>query len=963
MKCKPVDKTQLKRHLSFLGQGMSRCYLRFFFEKHDKRKDGDKGRKLNRCNWDVIPQYQYDGRGVHFVVNGGGHKNADITEGKAFFIEHDDISKDRQKIIWKEFNLPEPTFQVDSGRRSIHSYWVLRSPVSLDSWRQLQKDLIAYTKADKELASPSHCMRLAGCYRLLEDGSFSLVKIISQGGKRYGFEEIRKAVPVQSTSNSPIRQLEIKDAPSVPKLSSIPMLSCCSLRVRGLISSGVEQGDGRNQAFKEVVAELIGVEQWLIADGQAYTGTAEQLFKEYCDRSGMTQAEFKERWDWARGRNYTPSLDENKLRNCINAEIRKQQPSESNRLNPKPGKKNDALSAEQTIKKLEELANTQFDSEAEKQLAYQKVADKSILSEFKLRQLIKDLSTVTLTSSEARRLDSIITASTQELDYWKVIPELAADILADAENANCDPALFLFPLLAATLSLAGTNTYLRQGSYDVPPNLFAIAVAPVSAGKSRGQRAIDNGIEPIDKAFKEAHEKELEEFEEELRYWEESKNGPKPKRPTRQRLQFSRATPEAVTKHGNNQVNHGAFWARDEIAGILRNASGYSNNNDGLQSLLELWDKTTFNLIRVREDDCADVEMSLNLYGGIQPNALGEFLSDQHTACGLIARFIFVRCHRVRLIKPPELKPSALKDKLEGLFRFVFNHYNHEMKLSEDAVKLYGDYCLKIDQEASRYSEDSPEAGWMLKANGQLCRIAMALNMIASYFDDSRNREYIGADIIERAIIFIEFSKYQFLSVINEFYFKNDGNLGDLLGKLWYKAKLEVDGLTLRSAVQTIPAIRFMAKDEGFETPLKFALHLFREISKAGKAQLRKQGRNYTLHIIEEKKRRVSDGFEPGESVHILPSGCEGKILERHITDDGDKIALTDQDGEYYFLTDMRPNDSKHKALCELIKEAVKKDNQVRFDKLLEQDADFVFYWVKRLGEEYEDKAMRLLDG
>jgi hypothetical protein len=49
---------------------------------------------------------------IYVVVNGGGDKDADVTEGKAVFYEHDDLPKEDQLYLWQSLGLPEPTFQV-----------------------------------------------------------------------------------------------------------------------------------------------------------------------------------------------------------------------------------------------------------------------------------------------------------------------------------------------------------------------------------------------------------------------------------------------------------------------------------------------------------------------------------------------------------------------------------------------------------------------------------------------------------------------------------------------------------------------------------------------------------------------------------------------------------------------------------------------------------------------------------
>ena len=96
-----------------------------------------------------------EGRGLYFGVNDGGTKDIEITLCRAFFVEWDDRSKKEQLHIYKEKHLPEPTFMVDTGGKSIHCYWVLKSPVMTEVWKPIQIRLVDYCKADKNIKDAS----------------------------------------------------------------------------------------------------------------------------------------------------------------------------------------------------------------------------------------------------------------------------------------------------------------------------------------------------------------------------------------------------------------------------------------------------------------------------------------------------------------------------------------------------------------------------------------------------------------------------------------------------------------------------------------------------------------------------------------------------------------------------------------------------------------------------------------
>ncbi|NES68499.1 MAG: hypothetical protein F6K24_26335, partial [Okeania sp. SIO2D1] len=134
--------------------------------------------------------------GVYMVVNGGGHTDAEVKDCRAIFYEHDNLPKDEQKQLWQKLGLPEPTYQIDTGGKSIHSYWVFDKPSPVEDWKTLQADLLEFSKADRSIKNPSRVMRLPG---FAHQKSCNVAEIISQSGKRYSYEELRQVVPTQQT--------------------------------------------------------------------------------------------------------------------------------------------------------------------------------------------------------------------------------------------------------------------------------------------------------------------------------------------------------------------------------------------------------------------------------------------------------------------------------------------------------------------------------------------------------------------------------------------------------------------------------------------------------------------------------------------------------------------------------------------------------------------------------------------
>ena len=171
-----VDRHQIAKQLELLGyKPGEKVFLRAFYPSNDPRKDDDLGRKTNHTTLDSIANtacmFQDQGRGIYLVVNGGGQTDKEVETCRAIFYEHDNLSKELQLDLWKSLQLPEPTFQIDTGGKSIHSYWVFNEPIDSSCWRELQSDLLEFADGDRSLKNPSRVMRLAGCYHLSSKGA------------------------------------------------------------------------------------------------------------------------------------------------------------------------------------------------------------------------------------------------------------------------------------------------------------------------------------------------------------------------------------------------------------------------------------------------------------------------------------------------------------------------------------------------------------------------------------------------------------------------------------------------------------------------------------------------------------------------------------------------------------------------------------------------------------------------
>ena len=123
-----VDAAQALLWCDLLGKKEEETHVRAFPHKKSKKQWKHRAISGKILAYDIyeLEKINLEGRSVYSVVNNGGVSDSDITDCRAVFCEWDDKPIDWQVTAWKELGLPEPTFQVLTGGKSVHSYWVFK---------------------------------------------------------------------------------------------------------------------------------------------------------------------------------------------------------------------------------------------------------------------------------------------------------------------------------------------------------------------------------------------------------------------------------------------------------------------------------------------------------------------------------------------------------------------------------------------------------------------------------------------------------------------------------------------------------------------------------------------------------------------------------------------------------------------------------------------------------------------
>lgn len=284
-----LNEQEINSFLDALGKHPSTAKTRAFYPKDHPRKPEDRGRK-GGLSMATMLRWQQEQRGLYLVIGNGGHKDAEITDVPALFIEWDDKPRDWQVTAWRDLGLPEPSLQVDTAGRSIHTYWILDWPMEPVAWRLLQRRLLDYAQADMTISNPSRVMRLPGSCYIGGDGQpVGMVQIIHDSGLRYSHEDIESCLPaerqartVQGTVQGTVQvgRAERQDA---AESGVIPLLELLPKAVRDLALAGAGEG-GRNRDCFRLAAVAIAVVEGAAEAGVVLQGGAEDLVLDFAAR-------------------------------------------------------------------------------------------------------------------------------------------------------------------------------------------------------------------------------------------------------------------------------------------------------------------------------------------------------------------------------------------------------------------------------------------------------------------------------------------------------------------------------------------------------------------------------------------------------------------------------------------------------------------------------------------------------
>ncbi len=543
-----------------------------------------------------------------FVVNPGGTRNADITECRALFAEDDSAAPTAAKLdAWRLAGLPAPSFQVATGNKSIHHYWVLAELLPPAEFRSAQKRLAAQLQHtvggewDTSLAKPCQVLRLAGAAHPATDAPAQLLNATG---------ELHHATDVLRCCTAPI------------PFASTPIAGSFGSVISG---SGVSDGVPFERLTATAkAAVVVGALRLCPQRGPAGSGTYPAAFALLCalvHEFGLTgaldiaaSAEWsQEHWDIAAqaAAIVEPPDPERRIRIWRVFDVA----AEHGWQCPWPRQR---PTATHTASAASSEPHQSGDAEA--------VVDE-IAAELR-----------------AEGVQRYLAASANSIALSDVLhPTIAAFIGARARSFPVDDLMCLAPFIATSAAALGKRFRVEvKRGWQEPMVFWLGTVAPPSSLKSPVSAQFLWPLEQRDEA-------EMRRFQEEMRAYKATPKDARPAMPgLPRRFVAIDATLEGLSSVLAQDNVTGMVSYHDELSGFIASMDAYRGRSGGKDRAhwLGMWSGGSINIIRKGTEPILVPETCVSLFGNIQQDKLAELLSGDgvhsHSGDGFWARFLWV---------------------------------------------------------------------------------------------------------------------------------------------------------------------------------------------------------------------------------------------------------------------------------------------------------------------------------
>lgn len=151
---------------------------------------------------ETLKEHNKHNRGIFYVVNYGGHNDADITRINAQFVEMDEGTFEEQQVKIDTFALP-PSMVIKT-RKSLHTYWFV-TDAKVEKFRGIQKGLVKHFGGDPMCVNESRVMRLPGFMHCKQE-PVEVECICFHPERKYTQEQLVELLPAVEDEVTTLRQ-------------------------------------------------------------------------------------------------------------------------------------------------------------------------------------------------------------------------------------------------------------------------------------------------------------------------------------------------------------------------------------------------------------------------------------------------------------------------------------------------------------------------------------------------------------------------------------------------------------------------------------------------------------------------------------------------------------------------------------------------------------------------------------
>lgn len=342
--------------------------------------------------------------------------------------------------------------------------------------------------------------------------------------------------------------------------------------------------------------------------------------------------------------------------------------------------------------------------------------------------------------------------------------DLAEYILQCEKTLNSSLDYMGSSLLFLTSLIVGNSMKIevKPGWYEYG-SLWLVLVGRAGIGKTP---SINNMVAPIQKM----NSKEIKQYAKDYEKYEiyenldkkDKKNSEDIQKPYKKQFIVNDVTLEALADL-HEQNKNGVGVIKDELAGWIKEMNKYRQGSD-LEHWLSSWSGKEINLTRKTAKSSFVEKAFIPVMGGIQPEILNSFYTEDNKTNGFIDRMLF---------SFPDLEVTDYNmdnlstDLIEYYSAFISSFYtdikkmikyNDDYEIDSKVIKLSPEANLKWVEVFNRISGTQNDdnvneymKSMLPKQKSYIPRFALLMHVLHEYYNGGNNYETIGVESIERA--------------------------------------------------------------------------------------------------------------------------------------------------------------------------------------------------------------------